>query len=421
MTPRLAVVGVPRTAHTLEESVLRAQLRGFEVVLVDTPAAIAAVPRRLGVRGTPVETMDAPTVAAALRGGFSAPSEGPGAGISTAPEGPGFSAPSEGPGAGISTVVSFSELHLITAARVRELLGLPGGAPVVEQRTRDKAETRRQLRAAGLSGVEFAVTDVPGLRATAERFTAPFVVKPVDLTGSIGVRVVRTGHDLDAVHAMHAAGPDARRLLVESFIAGREYSVEGICVGGAFYLLAVTRKYTSGFPYCYEVAHLLPDPIREQDARIETYLRRVTSALGIDTAPVHAEVMVSPGGVELVEIHTRFGGDLIPLLLDRAFDIHVFDLFYAALTADVVPVVPPARRTCAVLFLEEKQTAAGLTLPPPLPGVEYQVRLHPSGDPQTLAGLPIVNRRTGYVLIEADRLEDAENALHTLRRDTETK
>src|SRR4051794_4440813 len=36
--------------------------------------------------------------------GFSAPSEGPGAGMSTVPQGPGFSAPSEGPGAGMSTV-----------------------------------------------------------------------------------------------------------------------------------------------------------------------------------------------------------------------------------------------------------------------------------------------------------------------------
>jgi 16S rRNA (adenine1518-N6/adenine1519-N6)-dimethyltransferase len=55
----------------------------------------------------PVPNVDSGLVAFTRRPapgpGFSAPSEGPGAGDGTAPQGPGFSAPSEGPGAGDGT------------------------------------------------------------------------------------------------------------------------------------------------------------------------------------------------------------------------------------------------------------------------------------------------------------------------------
>jgi signal transduction histidine kinase len=57
--------------------------------------------------------------------GFSAPSEGPGAGSGTAPQGPGFSAPSEGPGAGSSTAEHFFSIFARSLnASGRHLIGV---------------------------------------------------------------------------------------------------------------------------------------------------------------------------------------------------------------------------------------------------------------------------------------------------------
>jgi hypothetical protein len=194
-------------------------------------------------------------------------------------------------------VLSFSELHLALAARVRERLGLPGEPSAVEDLIRDKGATRQRLADQGLSTVRSAVTTLADLPRTAASFPVPFVVKPVDMTGSIGVRAVRDHAEVssyaDLFDDARAEQDRGRRLLLEEFVPGTEYSVEGICLAGTFHLLAVTQKETSGFPSFYETGHVLPARAQRDDPRFSSYIQDVVGALGIGTAPIHAEVKVT--------------------------------------------------------------------------------------------------------------------------------
>lgn len=385
----LAVVGVPRTEYVLRESVVQARLRGLDVLLVDDDAALSRVPATVPASGR----------------------------IAADPRSPGLVArrlAEHRPG----LVVSFTELHLVAAARVREELGLPGSPSAVEARVRDKAATRALLRDRGLSKVASQVCTLAELRAGSCALRPPMVIKPLDLTGGVGVRAVRTTAEI-ADYADLFADPRAeargdRPLLVEEFIDGEEYSVEGLCVGGRFHLLAVTRKRTSGYPYFFETGHLLPARAPGGNDRLAAFLRAVTGALEIGTAPIHAEVKVTADAVELIEIHTRFGGDLIPLLMEKAARVKPFGLFYDALLYGTAPPSPlPARQVAAIAFLPP---VAGDALRLPIPrectGIELAVR--PAGGPETLGNYRAPNPRAGHVIVTAADHDHAERVLTEL-------
>ncbi|HEV8558424.1 MAG TPA: ATP-grasp domain-containing protein [Actinophytocola sp.] len=368
----LAVVGMPRTAHVLEESVVQARIRGLDVVLVDQPDVLAGVPRSLPAATLAVPDMRAGAVADALR--------------PLAPQ----------------PVVSFSELYLVLAAEVREALGLPGVPSTVEHRVRNKAATRARLRDRGLSSVAFAVTTLADLPATAAAFTPPFVVKPVDLTGSIGVAAMLAHSDVERYRELFVAVDEQRELLVEEFIGGVEYSVEGLCLNGEFHHVATTEKRTSGFPAFYETGHLLPARDTALADRLGAYTRDVVAALDIGTAPIHAEVKVSGDRVELIEVHTRFAGDLIPLLVEHAFGTKLFGLFYDALLHGKAPEPAPARTVAGIRFLHEPELENGIVLPAAT--FDYTVTVHRGGarkEPSALTGIRIVNRRAGHVVFAA--------------------
>nr|WP_246405442.1 ATP-grasp domain-containing protein [Nocardiopsis algeriensis] len=208
--------------------------------------------------------------------------------------------------------------------------------------------------------------------------------------------------------------------MVEDFIPSAECSVEGICVRGTFHLLAVTGKRTSGFPYFYETGHLLPDPAQESGSRFGTYLQEIVSALGIDTAPVHAEVKASDDAIELIEIHTRFGGDLVPALMEKALDIRGFGYFYDALLYGRLPEPPsgPAR-VAGVRFLCRPLEDAGLRIPRPPHGVRAEMVVG-GGDghePGALDNIRIPNQRYGLIVFTAPSHEDAEGFAAQLDND----
>lgn len=90
----------------------------------------------------------------------------------------------------IAGVLTSSEYYVPTAAAVAARLGLPGPEAEAVRACRDKSEQRRILAGAGVGVPGFAVVDeVVGAVAAAEACRLPVVVKPVQGSGSLGVRL----------------------------------------------------------------------------------------------------------------------------------------------------------------------------------------------------------------------------------------
>lgn len=225
-------------------------------------------------------------------------------------------------------VVAVGDRPAVLAARVAETLALPGNPPQAADASRNKRAMRQKFAAAGLAVPWFVELVAGADPEAAGSLRYPCVVKPLGLSGSRGViradtpgelrRAVERVRRLLARPAVRAlrTGLDST-LLVEGFIPGREFAVEGLLSGGELQILAVFDK-PDGLdgPFFEETIYVTPssepDDVQQEIART---IQRATTALGLRHGPVHAECRVGPDGVVVLEVAARPIGGLCSRVL----------------------------------------------------------------------------------------------------------
>jgi len=225
------------------------------------------------------------------------------------------------------------------AAAVAQARGLPWHAPDAVAIATHKLRARGRLLASGLPVPWFVSIPARGDdgldRLTRVRF--PCVVKPVGLSASRGVIRVDSYDQLMAarariaalldradVHATTSAPDDV--LLVEAFVPGREYAVDGVLEQGALRVFALFEKPEPlDGPYFEESIYVTPARVLPaQQQRIAGTIARAALALGLHHGPIHAECRLGPDGeVMVLEVAPRPIGGLcaraVPVVLpDRS-------------------------------------------------------------------------------------------------------
>jgi biotin carboxylase len=174
----------------------------------------------------------------------------------------------------------------------------------------NKQLARERWAAAGMPVPAFVLLEA-GQRAdwALQRLSLPVVVKPLGLSGSRGVIRADTPADLtaaaDRVRRL-LARPDVRAqrtgledtILVETFIPGREYAIEGILSGGRLQTFAMFDKPDPlDGPFFEETIYLTPStyPLAVQH-RIIDGVARAAAAIGLYHGPIHAECRIDVAG-----------------------------------------------------------------------------------------------------------------------------
>lgn len=227
-------------------------------------------------------------------------------------------------GVAIDGILAVGDRPTMIGALVAERLGLPGHPPDAVMAARDKRLTRERLRSAGLRVPTVTVTSITTDPATLiPHLSLPVVIKPTALSGSRGVIRVDTPSDFVAgfervrrllvstdVRAMQDAALDA--VLIESFIEGLEYAIEGILEHGQLHLFAIFDKPDPlDGPFFEETIYVTPS--RAPDATQDAIKRAVVDAaraLGLHHGPIHAECRVNDDSVFVLEVAARPIGGL---------------------------------------------------------------------------------------------------------------
>jgi hypothetical protein len=225
----------------------------------------------------------------------------------------------------IDGLIVVGDRPTVIGARVAAILGLPWHPPEAASVARHKQLTRERLRDAGLPVPWFfpLAIDHQPLAVSHQPLTYPCVVKPVALSGSRGVmRADDPAGFAAAFERLRALmrQPDVRAerneahdtALVEGFIPGREYAVEGLLHHGRLHVLAIFDKPDPlDGPFFEETIYLTPSaaPARVQDDIVQA-VTRAASAIGLHHGPIHAECRVSDGGVFALEVAARPIGGL---------------------------------------------------------------------------------------------------------------
>ncbi|MGX7677219.1 ATP-grasp domain-containing protein [Plantactinospora sp. DSM 117369] len=257
----------------------------------------------------------------------------------------------------VAGITSSSEYFVVVAARAAEELGLPHPSAEAVLRCRNKELSRRVLSTAGVAVPGWRLcTTVQQARAAAERRGGPVVVKPVDGSGSVGVRLCADPAECAGAAAELLAGgvnergmPRIAGVLVEDFVDGPEVSVE-VWNGRA---LVVVRKHLGSPPWFVEVGHDVEANLPDQlDAAVRGTAERAVAALGIGWGPVHVELRLAADGPYVIEVNPRLAGGNIPRLVQLATGIDLIGQHLAQVVGEAVaPPVPAHRRAASIRFL----------------------------------------------------------------------
>lgn len=220
------------------------------------------------------------------------------------------------------------EVMVMTAARLREVFGIPGMSVETVRGFRDKQLMKDRAIAAGLRVPRSArVRTGDDARNAAAQLGFPLVMKPISGAGSADTYEVGSARELEYVLARTQHVQEAS---IEEFIDGEEFTFDTVCIAGK--------------PAFINVCQYLPKPLiartNEWISPVITTVRElaqpalaggielgyaILSALGMGTGFTHMEWFKKPSGeVVFGEIGCRPGGAHLVDQMNYTCDIDLF-------------------------------------------------------------------------------------------------
>jgi biotin carboxylase len=325
-------------------------------------------------------------------------------------------------------VLAVDDHGLELAALLRERLGLAGNAVAAVGLTRDKLAFRHLLQAHGFRCPNFqAVADDADLPTVARSINYPAVVKARRLSSSRGVvRADNAGEFITAVRWVRAIQARADResaelgLIVEAFIPGQEYALEGLLTAGELKVLALFDKPDPlDGPYFEETIYVTPSRLpQSMQALIVEQVARACRLAGLSTGPVHAEMRVNQHGVWLLEVAARSIGGLCGRMLNHALGMSLEEVVLRHALGEPVPDVA-ARDAAAVMMIPIPkrgiyQRVHHLDAARAVPHISHiQITAEPGA---LLLPAPEGASYLGFIFAQAESPQAAEQALREAQR-----
>lgn len=221
-------------------------------------------------------------------------------------------------------VTAATDKPLVMMARVAEKYGFPFFSVETAQWSTDKFQMKQRFMEGGVPCAKGRLVKSVN---EVEDFEYPVIIKPRDNSGSRGVKLCRNKEELEA--SMHEAFEVSKldTVLVEEFIEGPEYSIEGLHYDGIAEVIQFTEKKTTEFPYNVELGHKQPANLsEEQKNAIRVVVAQIGQTLKFENCPSHTELKINDRGIFVIETSPRLGGDYITsTLVPLSTGIHIED------------------------------------------------------------------------------------------------
>ena len=257
-------------------------------------------------------------------------------------------------GVRIDKVEALWEPLVLAAARLREILGIPGMSRDTVLGFRDKQLMKERLKKHGLRVPRsLRATTMKQVLGSADEIGFPMIVKPIAGAGSANTYKVEDKKELARVAKLLT---NIEEVSCEEYIDGEEFTFDTISINGK--------------PAYYNVAEYLPKPII---ARNEQWISpviitiknvdqpklkpgldlgfNVIKALGMGTGFTHMEwYLKSNGEAVFGEIGCRPGGAHLVDQMNCTNDVDLFREWARAVCMGRVEIKNPRMYNCAIVF-----------------------------------------------------------------------
>ena len=206
-------------------------------------------------------------------------------------------------------VTTATDKPLVMMARVAEKYGFPFYSVETAQWSTDKYQMKQRFLE---GGVPCARGRLIAKVEEADDLCYPLIVKPRDNSGSRGVKLCRNKEELQEAMQEALQYSHLDTVLVEEYIEGQEYSIEGLHYNGKSEVIQFTEKTTTEFPYNVELAHKQPANLTvNQKNDIRQQVSKIAQCMHFENCPSHTELKINERGIFIIETSPRLGGDYI--------------------------------------------------------------------------------------------------------------
>lgn len=225
----------------------------------------------------------------------------------------------------ISAVIPGFEYFVPIVSKINNWLSLPSISSNTVMNFRRKDLMRIELQKANLTVPNFYILhSMNELERAINLIGFPIICKPSDAAGSVYVKKVNNYTEAkQAVEKILHSNEDLwghhlnKCVLLEEYIAGKEYSVEGVIQNDVINFFSVTEKIVADQNEFIEIGHIVNSPLTQKiEQDIKTYITKILHLLGANYCPFHAELRLNVDDQPvLMEIAARLAGDKIADLI----------------------------------------------------------------------------------------------------------
>jgi biotin carboxylase len=254
----------------------------------------------------------------------------------------------------VDRVEALWEPLMILAARIREMIEVPGMRVVETVPFRDKEAMKQVLDAAGVrTPHHYRARSLEEVEEALERVGYPAIIKPIAGAGSESTFRLNEAADLGPV------APALRGLAevsVEEFVDGEEFTFDTICAGGriVFYNICWYRPRPligKNNEWVSQQTVVLRNPDVAHLQAGQEMGRRVLEAMGFRDGFTHMEWYLKPSGEAVFgEIGARPPGGRTVDAMNFASDIDLFRWWAEAIVAGEVSETLDRKYNCATVF-----------------------------------------------------------------------
>ena len=202
------------------------------------------------------------------------------------------------------------EAHIMAAANVRRMTGIPGTSPETAWLCRDKPAMKEALRRAGIPCAQSTRAESPqDAREFADAVGFPLIIKPPAGAGASGTWRVDTKDALERVireSGLAAGNPVA----IEEFVDGHEGFLDTLAIDGVVVHEFITHYYPNVLEAMRE-RWISPQMVTTNRidspgyTEVREMARNVIRILGIGTSATHMEWFAGPKGLRFSEVGCR--------------------------------------------------------------------------------------------------------------------
>lgn len=254
-----------------------------------------------------------------------------------------------------------TDLPVRTMAYVANRLGLPGNDYDVARILTDKYLMREKCKEIGVKTVEYkmchSIDEAISFFNSTKR---DVILKPVDNQGSKGVYKVSSISEMKEKFLKTIAYSRSKSVLVEEFVIGREFLVEGIAVNYEYKNLCCGDTDYFDIPDVFSATKReFPSTANLEIVRkvLETN-KKIATGFGFKQGITHGEYILDGEDVILIEIAGRGGGVFISsdlIHLQTGLDTEEFLLSVATGKIDKIPEFTLQNKCCCYIsfFLQQ--------------------------------------------------------------------